>query len=407
MRDPFTWSLSLGRIFGVAVRIHVLFGVFAASVLLNLLLWPPLDPLTKQPYPYSYALDGLVLLLMLFAAVLLHEMGHCFAAHLVQGDAGEVMLWPLGGLAPLEVPHTWRAQLVAALGGPVVSLLLCTAAGLGLGLLSFWPPAPWSSPLAFRALHFGDNAWYGHNQEWGDFTVATDNGKIVAPPGNGPPAIVSAAKVEQDKTSPTGFRLKDEKVATLEGPRTLSFWPLLLVQFFWINSIVLLVNLLPGLPLDGGRILQALLWSRGDYRQATLGAIFAGFVVMLLIALVGMALNSIYVLLLAGLVYTFCRHQWYVLETGGDEPLFGYDFSQGYTSLEREQPAVARKQPNFFQRWRQRRAARKLQREQELRETEERRMDELLEKVQRDGLQSLTDEEKRFLTRVSARYRRN
>ena len=53
----------------------------------------------------------------------------------------------------------------------------------------------------------------------------------------------------------------------------------------------------------------------------------------------------------------------------------------------------------------QRRAARKAQREVELREAEDRRMDELLEKVQRDGLQSLTEEERRFLTRVSARYR--
>jgi hypothetical protein len=32
-------------------------------------------------------------------------------------------------------------------------------------------------------------------------------------------------------------------------------------------------------------------------------------------------------------------------------------------------------------------------------------MDELLEKIQRQGRQSLTDEEQRFLTRVSAKYR--
>ena len=46
----------------------------------------------------------------------------------------------------------------------------------------------------------------------------------------------------------------------------------------------------------------------------------------------------------------------------------------------------------------QKRAAVKLQREQETRESEERRMDELLEKVQREGLPALTDEERRFLT---------
>ena len=39
------------------------------------------------------------------------------------------------------------------------------------------------------------------------------------------------------------------------------------------------------------------------------------------------------------------------------------------------------------------------------RATSSTRMDALLEKVQREGLQALTDEERRFLTRVSARYR--
>ena len=51
------------------------------------------------------------------------------------------------------------------------------------------------------------------------------------------------------------------------------------------------------------------------------------------------------------------------------------------------------------------RAAKKLQREVEQREAEERRLDELLEKVQRDGINALTDEERRFMKRVSDRYR--
>jgi hypothetical protein len=108
---------------------------------------------------------------------------------------------------------------------------------------------------------------------------------------------------------------------------------------------------------------------------------------------------------LAIFIYISCRQQWIILETGGEEALFGYDFSQGYTSLERDQPPPRRREPSFYQRWKQRRAARKLQREQEQRESEERRMDELLQKVQQEGLHSLTDEERRFLTRVSAKYR--
>jgi hypothetical protein len=109
-------------------------------------------------------------------------------------------------------------------------------------------------------------------------------------------------------------------------------------------------------------------------------------------------------LLLALFIYVTCRQQFILLETGGEESLFGYDFSQGYTSLERDQPPP-RRRPGVLKRWLQNRAAQRMQREQETREKEERRMDELLEKVQREGLQALTDEERRFLTRVSARYR--
>jgi hypothetical protein len=99
--------------------------------------------------------------------------------------------------------------------------------------------------------------------------------------------------------------------------------------------------------------------------------------------------------------------QWIMLEGGGDDSLLGYDFSQGYTSLERDQPVPRRRRrrPSFWQRWWQRRAARKLQRQQEQRQAEERRMDELLQKVQQKGLQSLSDEERRFLKRVSDKYR--
>ena len=104
-------------------------------------------------------------------------------------------------------------------------------------------------------------------------------------------------------------------------------------------------------------------------------------------------------LCLAAFIYVSCKQQWLLLESGREESLFGYDFSQGYTSLERDQPPPAprRRRPNFFQRWLQRRAARKLQLEQERQLAEEQRMDELLEKIARQGKQSLTDEEQRFL----------
>ena len=70
-----------------------------------------------------------------------------------------------------------------------------------------------------------------------------------------------------------------------------------------------------------------------------------------------------------------------------------------------DEPAPKPKKVGWFTRWRQARRARKAQREAEERAREEQRMDELLEKIARSGKESLTDEEKRFLERVSARKR--
>jgi hypothetical protein len=147
-----------------------------------------------------------------------------------------------------------------------------------------------------------------------------------------------------------------------------------------------------GFPLDGGRMFQCVLWKYMGYRQATTYAVYAGFITMFVIILVSFWKGDVLALCLAGFIYVSCKQQWLALEAGGEESLFGYDFSQGYTSLEREQPPPPRrKRTNFIQRWLQRRAARKLQKEQETQAAEERRMDELLEKIQQQGKQSLTD----------------
>ena len=184
-------------------------------------------------------------------------------------------------------------------------------------------------------------------------------------------------------------------------------WVLVLARFFWVNWFLFLLNvLLLGYPLDGGRLFQSIVWKYTGYRQATLAAVFAGFVTMFIVGLFAIIQEELLALCLAIMIYVACRQQWIILETGGEEGLFGYDFSQGYTSLERDQPAAPpRRRQSWWQRWQRRRAARKLQQEQEKREYEERRMDELLEKVQREGLPALTDEERRFMKRVSDRYR--
>src|ERR1700751_4981620 len=97
MRDPFSWSLPLGRVFGITVRVHMLFFVFVLAMWIKVAV----NSGNEQ------ALWLLVLMGLLFLSVLLHEFGHCFAARHVDGEANEILLWPLGGLAKFDsLPHS-------------------------------------------------------------------------------------------------------------------------------------------------------------------------------------------------------------------------------------------------------------------------------------------------------------
>lgn len=362
MRDPLFLSIPLGRVFGITVRIHLLFPVVVAAMILRFAL-------KKEPAPIEGTwIDVAMLSALLFVSVLLHEFGHCFAARFVDGDATDIMMWPLGGLANVDLPHQPRAHFITAAAGPAVNLLLCVLCGLLLAFTvdpSLQPPwNPLVSPLrgAPKEVQFLADCSHGY------IGLHTWAGELKA---------VNHA------------------------------WPLVLARLFWINWTLLLLNvLLVCFPLDGGRMLQSLLWPHVGYRQATLWVIYAGFVMTVIVGAVSIIYEEILVFCLAAFIYVSCRAQLIILETGGEEGLFGYDFSQGYTSLERDQPQPATlKRASWWKRWRDRRAARKLQREIETREADERRLDELLEKVQKVGMSGLTDEERRFMKRVSDRYR--
>jgi hypothetical protein len=96
-----------------------------------------------------------------------------------------------------------------------------------------------------------------------------------------------------------------------------------------------------------------------------------------------------------------------MLEDGGffEDGVFGYDFTEGYTSLEGSAAKVRPYRESALKRWRRRRSDLRRQRQQAREAAEDRRMDEILEKLHREGRAALSDEEHRFLIRVSAKYR--
>ncbi len=111
--NPLGWAVPLGRVAGIRVRVHLLFIVYAAAQL----LWAiPRDTLGIA---YQAMIIG-----ALFVVVLLHEFGHCVACRRVGGEADDILMWPLGGLASCAPPETWRAHLATALGGPAVNVML-------------------------------------------------------------------------------------------------------------------------------------------------------------------------------------------------------------------------------------------------------------------------------------------
>jgi Zn-dependent protease len=184
----------------------------------------------------------------------------------------------------------------------------------------------------------------------------------------------------------------------------------LFILIFWCNWILFLVNLLPAFPLDASRMLLAVLKHRTDLESAAETAIRISVGAAMLTMLVGVALGNAWVVLLGAMIVILTLFEWIQMRTSEalDDSFMGYDFSQGYTSLERSakpNPKAAKRRPSALQRWRERRRAEKDRRSKLEDEQAQRQLDTILEKVHQNGIGSLSDAERRTLNRASARLR--
>jgi stage IV sporulation protein FB len=325
------WWLLSGSVpfitaFGIRVRIHVsLLFLVALTLLLN---W-------TQGYNLP---NKVVSLSALFVVILLHEFGHCFAARSVGGDARDILMWPLGGLAYAETPHRPWPTFVMVAGGPLVNVIICIACAAVVWLLR----GTWVSLNPFDAL------------------------------------------------PPKGVYL-------LTQPAIYPWW--LFRTSYWL----LLFNLLPIYPLDGGQMLHAALWPKLGYYRSSLFSYRTGMFGSIGLAIFGLVNFNLFLLLLAGCLFYYCwQHYQMLKEMGPEDWAAEYDGIDYGASLrlrpENETPRKKRRSLRHLKRLRKQAAMEVAEQEQ---------IDAILAKVSAHGMQSLTWAERRALKRATERQRRS
>src|SRR3954469_18155780 len=80
--------------------------------------------LTQLKAMYRSPIWAVAEYLSLFAIVLLHEFGHALACRQTGGEANQIVLWPLGGIAFVNPPRRPGAMLWSIAAGPLVNVLL-------------------------------------------------------------------------------------------------------------------------------------------------------------------------------------------------------------------------------------------------------------------------------------------
>lgn len=218
-------SLKLFTVRDIEIRVHITFPL--------ILIWAGLQ-FGLLSGSLTGAMFGIVAISLLFILVTLHELGHSFVAQHYGVPVKQIILTPLGGIAQLtEIPENPRQELLVAIAGPAVNVVVAilmgvTAVALGISF---------GNPLAVLSGTAG-------------FTVTA-----------------------------------------------------LFAYVFIYNIVLALFNLLPGFPMDGGRILRALLAMRLEYVRATNIAANIGRLTAFLMGLWGLFNGSIFLILIAFFIF--------------------------------------------------------------------------------------------------------
>jgi Zn-dependent protease len=222
-----SWSFPIARVAGIDIKVHV---TFFLILILGAVQGGAANGVTG-------ALFGVLLMLLLFVCVTLHELGHSLVAQRLGIPVREIILLPLGGLALLSRNPTkaWHELLIAA-AGPLVNVVIAAV------LLLVTGTAVAAGAIDLQALQ------------------------------------LQPASLEPSATS-------------------------LLLWMIYANVALVLFNLIPAFPLDGGRIFRALLAMGLGFPRATRIASTVGQLIAIALGVYGVTSGNFALALVAVFIF--------------------------------------------------------------------------------------------------------
>jgi hypothetical protein len=186
-----------------------------------------------------------------------------------------------------------------------------------------------------------------------------------------------------------------------------SDWLNLYTYLYWIYAFsyaLLIFNILPVYPLDGGQLLQSILWRPMGYYKSMMLTLNIGLVGSVLMAMIAVATfgslgGGLLLLLIALSCFLTCFQTRAMMKAEGPWGFEQHDTPIDYTAslYESDKP----KRAGLGARRAAKRAQKRVQEERD----EQARIDAILEKVSHHGMQSLTWLEKRTLKKATEHQR--
>lgn len=176
---------------------------------------------------------SLAQLVGMFFCVTLHEYGHAMAARRYGIGTADITLLAIGGIARLRsMPRIPMQELIVAIAGPAVNVVIATI----LSIIIF----------------FVGPKWFEH---------------IVQ-------VLASAFANGGSDAAAAGHQSLVTLFENIGRPDLIGY----LLVMLLVNIVLVLFNFIPAFPMDGGRVLRAILAMMMDYRRATYFASRVGWI---------------------------------------------------------------------------------------------------------------------------------